>query len=170
VAARPPGAASPADAAFREARKALLGAAGTWREADARVWTSPDPVPNEDTYQVFFEARCDCQALLFAVDSSEKDIRLIYPNPYEPFTRLVPGEARSIPSAPTYHLRAVGGEGMDILKLFVTSGDFAFAGGIEDAWDASPDGPERVAELAAFLASLAGTEWASAAIPLQITR
>ncbi len=170
VAARPPGAAGRADAAFRETRKALLGAAGPWREADARVWTSPDPVPNQNTYQVFFEASCDCQALLFAVDGSTDEISLIYPNPYEPFTRLVPGEARSIPSSPAYDLRAVGGQGMDILKLFVTSGDFAFPGGTEEAWGATPDGPERVPELASFLKSLDGTQWTSAATPLQITQ
>ena len=170
VAAGVPAAIGGADAAFQAARNALLGAAGPWRAADARVWTLPDPVPNQKTYQVFFEARCDCQALLFAVDASTDEINLLYPNPFEPVARLAPGESRAIPSSREYSLRAVGGEGMDILMLFVTPGEFAFPGETEQAWGASPQTPERVAELTSFLESLDGTEWASAATTLQITR
>jgi len=159
-----------ADGSFGAVRKVLLGVAGPWGEAGARIWTEPDPVPNDSTYLVRFEAQCDCSVVIFSVDGSSEDISLLYPNPYEPPAPLAPGETVEIPSSSSYSLRAVGGQGMDFLKLFVTSGDFGFPPDPSQSWYATPDEPKRVAELAAFLERLKGEQWDSAATPLHIVK
>jgi class 3 adenylate cyclase len=158
------------DGSFAAVRKALLGAAGPWGEAGARIWTDPDPVADDATYIVRFEALCDCAALVFSVDGSTEDISLLYPNPYESPAPLAAGETVQIPSSSTYSLRAVGGQGMDFLKLFVIRGEFAFPPDPSKSWYATPDEPERVAELAAFLRGLEGRDWDSAATPLHIIK
>jgi class 3 adenylate cyclase len=159
-----------ADGSFEAVRKALLGAAGPWGESGARIWTDPNPVPNDATYRVRFEAQCDCAVVVFAVDGSAEDISLLYPNPYEPPELLASGETVEIPSSSAYSLRAVGGEGMDFLKLFVISGDFGFPPDPSQSWYATPEEPERLAELAAFLGRLEGERWDSVAAPLHIVR
>jgi len=159
-----------ADGSFDAVRRALLGAAGPWDEAHARIWTEPDPVPNDTTYVVRFEAQCDCSAVVFSVDGSEDDISLLYPNPYESPAPLAAGETVEIPSTSRYSLRAVGGEGMDFIKLFVVRGELGFPPDPSQSWYATPDQTERVAELAAFLRGLQGEQWGSAATPLHIVK
>jgi len=149
-------------------RKALLGAAGSGGEAEARVWTEPDPVPNDTTDSVRFQAKCDCSVLLFSVAGSGDDISLLYPNPYEPPRPLTPGEPVEIPSTPSYSLRAVGGEGLDYLKIFVSAEPFSFPPDPTQSWYVTPEEPQHLEELAAFLDSLEGGRWDSAATPLQI--
>jgi len=159
-----------ADGSFEAVRKALLGAAGPWEEAGARIWTEPDPVPNDATYVVRFEAQCDCAAVIFSVDGSADDISLLYPNPYESPSPLAAGETVEIPSSSSYSLRAVGGQGMDFIKLFVVRGELGFPPDPSQSWYATPEETERVAELAAFLQGLEGAEWGSAATPLHIIK
>lgn len=160
----------PASPTFADLRKELLGAAGPWKQSSARVWTEPAPVPNNAAYHIRFEAQCDCAVLLFSIDNTSGEISLLYPNPYEPEGRLAVGEAREIPSSDDYTLRAVGGQGMDILKLFVTSGEFDFPYSPFSSWAATPDEPKRVTQLEQFLRGLDGAEWAAVATPLQIVR
>jgi len=159
---------APAPRSFASVRKALLGAAGSWGEPEARVWTEPDPVPNDTTYSVRFQAQCDCSVLLFSVAGSGDDISLLYPNPYEPPRTLTPGEPVEIPSTPSYSLRAVGGEGLDYLKIFVSAEPFSFPPDPTQSWYVTPEEPQHLEELAAFLDSLEGGRWDSAATPLQI--
>ena len=59
---------------------------------------------------------------------------------------------------------------MDFLKLFVIRGGFDFPPDPSQSWYATPDEPERVAELAAFLQGLEGKQWGSAATPLHIIK
>lgn len=156
--------------AFAEARERLLSAVGPWRGAGARLWTEPRPVAAGASYRLRLEVQCDCAALVFAIDGSSDEIALLYPNAYEPPRRLAAGEVREIPSSDRYALRAVGEGGLDVLKLFVTPGDFAFPPRGARAWAATPGEPAAVAELAAFLAGLEGRAWAAVATPLEIGR
>ena len=160
----------PAALAFEAVRRALLARVGPWSEARARVETDPNPVPNEEKYQIVFEAQCDCEAMLFAIDGSKDEIALLYPNPYDPPRRLVPGERRSLPSTGAYSFRAVGGEGVDMLKLFVTPREFSFPAANINSWEATPRKPERLAELARWLDSLEKIPFATSVTPLQIRR
>ena len=160
----------PAELAFDAVRRALLSRVGPFGEARARVETDPNPVPNEEKYQIVFEAQCDCEAMLFAVDGNKDEIALLYPNPYDPARRLVPGEKRSLPGTAAYSFRAVGGEGVDMLKLFVTPREFSFPPANINAWEASPRKPERLAELARWLDSLEKIPFATSVTPLQIRR
>ena len=164
------GSAEPAPVGFEAVRNELLGTAGTTQELGARIWTDPSPVPDNAEYQIGFEAGCDCDVLLFAIDGQTDEISLLYPNPYEPGGRLAEGSPVQIPSSEAYALRAVGGQGMDILKLLVTPGKFDFAVPLFGSWGASPAEPERADQLAGFLASLEGREWSAVATPLQIVR
>jgi class 3 adenylate cyclase len=166
LAAVPP----PAELAFDAVRRALLARVGPFGEARARVETDPNPVPNEEKYSIVFEAQCDCEAMLFAVDGSKDEIALLYPNPYDPARRLSPGERRSLPGTAAYSFRAVGGEGVDMLKLFVTPREFSFPPANINAWSATPHKPERLAELAKWLDSLEKIPFATSVTPLQIRR
>jgi class 3 adenylate cyclase len=160
----------PAELAFDAVRRALLARVGPWGEARAHIETDPNPVPNEEKYQIVFEAQCDCDVMLFAVNGSEDEIALLYPNPYDPPRRLAPGERRSLPSTGAYSFRAVGGEGVDMLKLFVTPREFAFPDANINSWEATPRKPERLAELARWLDSLEEIPFATSVTPLQIRR
>jgi len=160
----------PAELAFDAVRRALLARVGPFGEARARVETDPNPVPNEEKYQIVFEAQCDCDAMLFAVDGNKDEIALLYPNPFDPARRLKPGEKRSLPGTAAYAFRAVGGEGVDMLKLFVTPREFSFPPANINAWEASPRKPERLAELARWLDSLEEIPFATSVTPLQIRR
>jgi class 3 adenylate cyclase len=160
----------PAELAFDAVRRALLARVGPFGEARARVETDPNPVPNEEKYQIVFEAQCDCEAMLFAVDGNKDEIALLYPNPFDPARRLKPGEKRSLPGTAAYSFRAVGGEGVDMLKLFVTPREFSFPPANINAWEASPRKPERLAELARWLDSLEEIPFATSVTPLQIRR
>jgi class 3 adenylate cyclase len=160
----------PAGLAFDAVRRALLARVGPYAEAHARVETDPNPVPNDEKYQVVFEAQCDCEAMLFAIDGSKDEIALLYPNPYDPPRRLVPGEQRRLPGTDAYAFRAVGGEGVDMLKLFVTPREFSFPPANINAWAASPSRPERLGELARWLDSLEKIPFATSVTPLQIRR
>jgi hypothetical protein len=160
----------PAELAFDAVRRALLSRVGPFGEARARVETDPNPVPNEEKYQIVFEAQCDCEAMLFAVDGNKDEIALLYPNPFDPARRLKPGEKRSLPGTAAYSFRAVGGEGVDMLKLFVTPREFDFPPANINAWEASPRKPERLAELARWLDSLEQIPFATFVTPLQIRR
>ncbi len=168
-----PAAPQPAPAVsepFRAALSALVGAVGPWTDVHARVWTEPDPVPDDGTYAVRFRAECGgCEALLFAIDAKRYQIALLYPNPYEPAEPLEAGAVRQVPSsAEHYSLRAVGGQGMDMLKLFVVRGDPGFPPTAFQSWAATPEEPERVAELAAFLEGLGARTFGTAEVPLRI--
>jgi hypothetical protein len=59
---------------------------------------------------------------------------------------------------------------MDLLKLFVTRGEFAFPPDPGREWRATPEQPRALAELADFLAGLEGVAWGSALTPLEIVR
>ena len=83
---------------------------------------------------------------------------------------LVAGKTVEIPSSSAYALRAVGGQGMDFLKLFVIRGEFAFPPDGAQSWYSTPEEPERVAELAALLKRLEGQQWESVAAPLHIVK
>jgi class 3 adenylate cyclase len=165
-----PAKAPPPELAFDALRRALLARVGPWGEARARVETDPNPVPNEEKYQIVFEAQCDCDAMLFAVNGSADEIALLYPNPYDPPRRLSPGERRTLPGTAAYSFRAVGGEGVDMLKLFVTPRRFSFPEANINAWEATPATPERLAELARWLDSLEEVPFATSVTPLQIRR
>ena len=160
----------PAALAFDAVRRALLARVGPFGEAHARVETDPNPVPNDEKYQIVFEAQCDCEAMLFAIDGSKDEIALLYPNPYDPPRRLVPGEQRRLPGTDAYSFRAVGGEGVDMLKLFVTPREFSFPLANINAWEAAPKKPERLGELARWLDSLEKIPFATSVTPLQIRR
>jgi hypothetical protein len=160
----------PAALAFDAVRRALLARVGPFGEAHARVETDPNPVPNDEKYQIVFEAQCDCEAMLFAIDGSKDEIALLYPNPYDPPRRLAPGEQRRLPGTDAYSFRAVGGEGVDMLKLFVTPREFNFPLANINAWEASPKKPERLGELARWLDSLEKIPFATSVTPLQIRR
>jgi hypothetical protein len=160
----------PAEVAFDAVRRALLARVGPFGEARARVETDPNPVPNDEKYQIVFEAQCDCEAMLFAVDGNKDEIALLYPNPFDPSRRLKPGEKRRLPGTAAYSFRAVGGEGVDMLKLFVTPRQFEFPEANINAWEASPRKPERLAELARWLDSLEKIPFATFVTPLQIRR
>lgn len=153
-------------AEFASVRKALLELDGEGLEA--RVWTIPDPVKNDSLYQVGFEAACDCSALLFAVNGASEEIALLYPNNFEARARIRSGEAVQIPSSPAWTLRAVGGEGIDVLKLIVVDGGPSFAMDPDEPWIATPERPDRVAELSGLLESIQAFEWDAATAPLQI--
>lgn len=160
--------AIPETVSFVAARRALLEAIGSSAEAAPRVWTDPDPVADGATYTVHFQAGCDCAALLFSVDGNEDEIVLLYPNLYEAARRLRAEDTLRIPSTDRYKLRAVGGEGTDWLKLVVVPGTLEFPPAGVDSWSATPEEPERVADLVALLDRLRETDWASADAPLRI--
>jgi class 3 adenylate cyclase len=159
----------PAEVAFDAVRRALLSRVGPYGEARARVETDPNPVPNEQKYQIVFEAQCDCEAMLFAVDGNKDEIALLYPNPYDHPRRLAPGEQRRLGGS-GYSFVAEGGEGVDMLKLFVTPRQFSFPEANINAWTATPRKPERLAELARWLDSLEKIPFATSVTPLQIRR
>jgi hypothetical protein len=165
-----PAIGAPAALAFDALRRTLLARVGPMGEARPLVDTDPNPVPNEQTYHVVFEAQCDCDVMLFAIDGSKDEIALLYPNPYDPSQRLAPGERRRLPSTDAYSFRAVGGEGVDMLKLFVTPGEFDFPEANINAWSATPADPERLAELASWLDTLEQIPFATSVTPLQIRR
>ena len=168
--------APPLDA-FDRVRAQLL-ALEPVSDAEARIWTTPDPVPNGATYSVAFEADCDCQALLFSVDGSEDEIALLYPNNHDPRERLVPGRPLVLPSPgakPPYTLDALGGEGEDTLKLVLLRGQLEFPSEIDFfttaqkgqslVWAAAREDQERLKELAGLLES---EIWSTAQTPLRI--
>jgi class 3 adenylate cyclase len=159
----------PAEVAFDAVRRALLARVGPFGEARARVETDPNPVPNEQKYQIVFEAQCDCEAMLFAIDGNKDEIMLLYPNPHDPARRLSPGEQRRL-GASGYSFIAEGGEGVDMLKLFVTPSEFDFPPANINTWTATPRKSERLAELARWLDSLEKIPFATSVTPLQIRR
>ncbi len=154
-------------AAFATAREKLRRLDGT-RDFAARVWTIPDPVKNDAVYHVGIDADCACTALLFAIDGSAHEISLLYPNPFHRDGSIQAGEVLKIPSSGEFSLRAVGGEGIDEMKLIVVDGPLALGVWSGVAWSATPEQTERVAELETFLATIETLEWDSAAAPLQI--
>jgi serine/threonine protein kinase len=158
----------PETVSFGHARQALFEATGTWAEAAPRLRIDPDPVEDGAPYTVSFEAACDCVALLFSINETEDAIQLLFPNRFEPARRLRSGEPLRIPSAPLYQLKAEGGEGTDWLKLVVAREGIEFPPDGTDAWSATRDAPERVAELVWLLDRLREVDWASARAPLRI--
>jgi len=163
-----PAPAPPAAPEFAAVRRRLLAAVGPRTGVNARVWTVPDPVPDRAPYRVHFRPGCRCAAYVFAIDAPGDSIALLYPNPYEPGGILPPDGTVELPASGAYRLRAVGGEGMDVIKLFVTAEPVDFPPPGEAFWVAEPDRSERVAELYAFLAALYQMDWATAATPLHI--
>ena len=140
-------------------------------DTEARVWTTPDPVPSGATYSVTFEADCDCQALLFSVDGSEDEIALLYPNNHDPRERLAPGRPLVLPSPganPPYTLDALGGAGEDTLKLLLLRGEIEFPSEIAFfttaqrrkslVWTATRGDHERLEELAELLKVRSGPQ------------
>lgn len=152
--------------AFAAVRDDLLALGAT--ELGARVWTIPDPVKNGALYQVEFEADCDCTALLFAVNGMTEEIALLYPNNFEPRARITRGETVRIPSSPEWKLRAVGREGIDVLKLIAVEEALAFPGDRSEPWVVTPDQSDRVDELSALLEQVQAGVWGAASAPLQI--
>jgi serine/threonine protein kinase len=147
-------------------------------DTEARVWTTPDPVPSGATYRVAFEADCDCRALLFSIDGSEDEIALLYPNNHDPPERLAPGRRLALPSPganPPYTLDALGGAGEDTLKLLLFRGELGFPSEVAFfttaqrreslVWTATREDRERLEELAELLR---GEIWSTAQTPLRI--
>ena len=136
----------------------------------ARVWTIPDPVKDNALYQVGFEAGCDCTSRVFSISGPE--IALIYPNSYQPESTVSDGKRVLIPSTPTrpFKMRAVGGEGIDVLKLLVVEGELGFPVDRSELWVATPEHPDRIEELVGLLDRLEGgaSRWGVATAPLQI--
>jgi serine/threonine-protein kinase len=147
-------------------------------DTEARVWTTPDPVPSGSTYKVAFEADCDCQPLLFSINGSEDELALLYPNNHDPRARLAPGQPLVLPSRgadPPYTLDALGGGGEDTLKLLLFRGELEFPTeiaffttaqrGESLVWSATREDHERLEELAELLK---GEIWSTAATSLRI--
>jgi len=155
------------ETAFAAVRRKLLTLEGKGGLA-ARIWTIPDPVKNDAAYQVGIETGCDCTALLFSIDGSTDAITLLYPNPFHPDASIRGGEALEIPASGEWIMRAVGGEGIDVIKLIVVDGPVELADLSEEAWSVTPTQTERIAELETLLASIQSQEWDAAAAPLQI--
>lgn len=151
---------------FAAVRDRLLGLEG---KSDFRpgVWTIPDPVKDNAVYRVGIEADCSCTALLFAIDGSADAISLLYPNPFHLDASMQAGEVLKIPSSGEWIMRAVGGEGIDTMTLIVVDGSIEF-GVADEIWSATPDQPERVAELEALLAKIETLDWDAVSAPLQI--
>jgi class 3 adenylate cyclase len=154
-------------AAFSTVREKLLGLEGN-SDFDARVWTTPDPVKNDTVYHVEIEAGCTCSALLFAIDGSADEISLLYPNPFHRDGSIRRGQLLKVPASNEFSLRAVGGEGIDVLKLVIVDGPLELGVSAGDAWRAAPEQTARVAELATWLESIEVLDWDSATAPLQI--
>jgi class 3 adenylate cyclase len=171
--------------AFSQARGRLLKLVGSGAFAP-RVWTDPDPVDNDTHYSVWVEADCDCTVLLFSVDGSDDEIVLLHPNPFSIDGAASAGTPLQIPAENSFYLRAVGGEGIDVLKLIVLeepvpfveerirnwtgAGDWSRDERAKHIWSATPEQSERVAELAAMVRQLETVVWDEAAAPLQITQ
>lgn len=151
---------------FASVRDRLLGLEGK-SDFGPRVWTIPDPVKDNTPYRVGIEVDCSCTALLFAIDGSADSISLLYPNPYHLDGSIQAGEVLKIPSSGEWIMRAVGGEGIDTMTLIVVDGSIEF-GGADEIWSATPDQPERIAELDALLAKIETLDWDAASAPLQI--
>ncbi len=134
----------------------------------ARVWTLPDPVENDAIYRVGIEADCACSALLFSVSATSDEIALLYPNLFQINSRLEAGAPVEVPSTPEWTLRAVGGEGVDVLELLIFSEPPAFPSDRSSSWLAAPDRPDRIAELEALLEALQTGEWGVATTTLRI--
>jgi len=153
--------------AFAAVREKLLSLDGK-SDFAARVWTIPDPVRDETFYHVGIDANCACTALLFAVDGSADEISLLYPNSFHTEGSIRAGEVLEIPASGEFSLRAVGGEGIDELKLIVVDGLLELGASPGEAWSATPAQAARVAELETLLAAMETFEWDSATAPLQI--
>jgi hypothetical protein len=134
----------------------------------ARVWTIPDPVENDAIYRVGIEADCACSALLFSLSATSDEIALLYPNLFQPNSRLEAGAPVEVPSTPEWTLRAVGGAGVDVLELLIFSEPPGFPGDRSSSWLAAPDRPDRIAELEALLEAIQGGEWGVATTTLRI--
>jgi serine/threonine-protein kinase len=147
-------------------------------DTEARIWTTPDPVPNGAPYRVGIEADCDCAVLLFSIDGSEDEIALLYPNNHDPRERLAPGRPLVLPSpgaSPPYALNALGGGGEDTLKLLLFQGELGFPGEIAFfttaqrreslVWSATRGDQEHLENLAELLE---GEIWSTAQTPLRI--
>ena len=160
--------APPAVGDFATLRQWLLSAEGSARELHPSVWITPDPVPDGQPYRVSLRAECDCAALVFEVDGSEERIGLLYPNPYEPAEPLSQGRLHELPSSERYALEAVRGAGIDRLRLIVAPGSLDFPPSGLTQWQATPDEPERLRELAALRARLSAERWAGAGTDLSI--
>jgi serine/threonine-protein kinase len=168
---------APPSALFDRVRAQLLEVRPA-SDTEARVSTTPDPVPSGANYSVALEADCDCQPLLFSINESEDEIALLYPNNHDPRERLVPGRPLVLPSPganPPYRLDALGGTGEDTMKLLLFRGELEFPGEIAFftaaqkqeslAWRATREDHERLEELAKLLT---GEIWAAAETPLRI--
>jgi hypothetical protein len=168
---------TPSHDAFDRVRAQLLELKPV-SDTEARIWTTPDPVPSGATYSVAFEADCDCQALLFLNNGSEDELVLLYPNNHDPRQRLVPGRPLVLPSPganPPYTLDALVGEGEDTLKLLLFRGEIGFPAEIAFfttaqrreslVWTAGREDHERLEELAELLQ---GEIWSTAETPLRI--
>ncbi len=153
---------------FAGVRQALERAQGPSAALRARVWTEPDPVRDGEPYALLASADCDCEVLVFLLDGREERVDLLYPNVYEPVRRLAAGTPLRIPSSDEYELTAIGGAGVDVLKVVFAKQPLGFWTGERATWDATPDAPERVAELAALLERLRDMDWASASTTLRI--
>lgn len=154
-------------AEFAAVREKLLSLEGK-SDFGTRVWTIPDPVEDDAVYHVGIRADCNCTALLFAIDGSADAISLLYPNRFQMDGSLQSGEVIRIPSSGEWILRAVGGEGIDTMTLIVVDGPLEFGVSLGEIWSATPEQPERVAELETLLATIEALEWDSASAPLQI--
>jgi serine/threonine protein kinase len=171
------GADAPLLDAFDRVRAQLLEVKPV-SDTEARLWTTPDPVPSGSAYRVALEADCDCQALLFSIGGSEDDLALLYPNNHDPRERLAPGRPFVLPSPgadPPYTLDAIGGAGEDTLKLLLFRGESGFPSegaffrtaqrGKSLVWTATREDHERLGELAELLK---GEIWSTAQTPLRI--
>ena len=154
-------------AAFQGVKEKLLNLEGVGDFA-ARVWTIPDPVKDNAVYRLGIEADCACTALLFTINGSEDEISLLYPNPFHTDGSIQAGEVLKVPSSNEFFLRAVGGEGIDEMKLIVVDRPLSLGASPGETWSATPEQAERVAELETLLATIGTLDWDSASAPLQI--
>jgi class 3 adenylate cyclase len=166
VAAVPQPSEAPHLAAFAAVRDDLLALTST--DLRARVRTIPDPVKDGGLYQVELEADCDCTVLLFAANAMTDEISLLYPNYFEPEARITRGAIVRIPSSPEWRLRAVGGEGIDVLKLIAVQDALVFPADRSEPWVVTPGQRDRVEELRALLDRVRTGVWGAAAARLQI--
>ncbi len=144
-----------------------VGSAGR-SDFSPRVWTIPDPVKDNSLYHIGIEANCNCNVLLFAIDGSADVISLLYPNPFDSEGSIQSGGVIKVPSSEQWMLRAVGGEGIDEIVLLVVDSPIEFGLSSDEAWSATPDEPERAAELETLLEAIETLGWDGAAAPLQI--
>jgi hypothetical protein len=180
----PVAAPAPADAATPAAENAAAeGELARLRErlaelpgGAATVAILPEQVPDGAPYRIRLEADCACYPYVFLLDADAKSIELLYPNAYDRPKAIAPGAPFEIPSPAAqlfhpYQLVAEAGVGIDRIRVLLLPEPAPFSGDVEGGWSASPETPERMAELRRLLDHLPELPgWESAETALHIVR